>query len=508
MLNEIRQELRRFAETTGIKGVGRIVKTTSKVIRFFWLVSILVCFAILLVQVSSVFLTYTSHTVTRSSKVVHTKPIFPDVTICNLDTGGNISSKSYNGYLKTIETMMNYDLELQITEDSQIWDYTKSIFDYNVNTPLLEEIGYSEEGFVVMCSQYGWDLFVPSDCKAKAVLTTPLQKCNKIELDWSNGSVAAVSVLLFTNNFQSQIIDYYSPWIRISTGTGVRVMIHPNGTFPSPTTSIMVSSGNQLTIQLKQTNVNRLQEPYGNCTERKFLIPAKPDSPAYNAGACIGLCRQRQTIEKCECLDNNEIFTEEEFDLANRTFCFNVTQTISDKPPLLEAVIRRLQQMQCLVSFEPNEDDCDCPIPCSETYYDSSASSSQWPNPSYHLSFYKQFIQKNVLYGSKFSAYEEIMKNSENQTETLQQIKSLRLIEDNFLQVLMIFSEDTFQEFTDSAAITWATLVANLGGSFNLWLGICVPTVAEIIELIYSLLVIVCCKRKTRESRPSVAEFP
>src|SRR6218665_1204069 len=272
MLNEIRQELRRFAETTGIKGVSRIVKTTSKVIRFFWLVSIVVCFVILLVQVSSVFLTYTSHTVTRSSKVVHTKPIFPDVTICNLCPDDNISSESYKKYLKTIETMKNYDIKYNNNKNWQIWEYFRSIVFYNVNTPLLEEIRNNEDGFVVTCLQYGWDLYVPADCKTKGVFTTPLQKCHKIELDWTNGTIAAVSVLLFTNNFQSQIVNGYSPWIRLSTGTGVRVLVHPNGTFPGHKTSIIVSSGNQLSIQLKQTSVNRLQQPYGNCTERKFLI--------------------------------------------------------------------------------------------------------------------------------------------------------------------------------------------------------------------------------------------
>ena len=100
-------------------------------------------------------------------------------------------------------------------------------------------------------------------------------------------------------------------------------------------------------------------------------------------------------------------------------------------------------------------------------------------------------------FGSKFSTYEEILKNEDNQMdeETIKQIKSLRLIEDNFLEVLITFSDETIQEFTDSASITWDTLVSNLGGSFNLWLGICVPTFAEIIELIYSLMVIVCCNR-------------
>src|SRR6218665_1616953 len=498
MQSEIRQELRKFAETTGIKGVGRIVKNRSKVIRFFWLASITVCFAFLLFQISSVLTNYTSHSVTRSSKVVQAKPIFPEVTICNLFPVSNISSASYNEYLETIEALLQFDPESQRTQDSALSSVIKSVEFYNANTPILDELSDSVDGFVVQCLQYGWDLYLSVPCETKAVLTTPLQKCHQIKLDWTNGTVAAVTLLLFTNNFHSQIIDGYNSWIRMTTGTGARVMIHPQGTYPNPKTSIVVSSGNQMNMQLRQSNVNRLQEPYGNCTDQRVLIRSQPDSPTYSAAACISLCRQRQMIEKCKCLDSNEIYTDEQLNLRNRTFCANITQTTSETPLLPEALTNRLELLHCLSNFVPNEDACDCPIPCSETFYDTSASSSQWPNPLYHLSFYKQFIQGNALYGSRFLAYEEILKNAKNQTdeETVNQIKSLRLIEENFLEVLIMFSEATILEFTDSAAVTWDTLVANLGGSFNLWLGICVPTFAEIIELIYSLLVVVCCKKK------------
>src|SRR6218665_859945 len=497
--DNIRQELRRFAETTGIKGVSRIVKTSSKVIRLFWIFSILVCFGILIFQLYNVLFNYTSHTVTRSSKVVQTKPKFPDVTICNLFPTYNINSTRYNQYLQTIDTLKKYDLHLQVIKESRLWTYMKSIEFYNANSPLSDVFSESLDGFVVMCSQYGWDLYLPAPCKTKMIVTAPLQRCHKLELDWTNGSIAAVTALLFTNNFQSQIINGYNPWIRISTGTGASVMIHPQGTYPNPNANIKVSTGNQLTIQLKQTNVSRLQQPYGNCTYRKLLIPSQPDSPIYSTMAWFSRCRQRQMIEKCKCLDKNEIYTDEEFDPANRTFCANITQTIHETPLLQDAVIRRLEMIRCQAGYSANEDACDCTTPCFETFYETSASSSQWPNPLYHLSFYKQFIQENDLYGNKFSAYEEILKNIGNQTdeETVNQIKSLRLIEDNFLEVLIMFSDETIEELTDSAAITWDTLVANLGGSFNLWLGICVPTVAEIIELIYSLLVMVCCKRES-----------
>ena len=510
MLNEkIRQELRRFAETTGVKGVGRMVKSPSKVIRLFWLFSILICFGILLFQLYNVLYNYTSHTVIRSSKVIHTKPKFPDVTICNLFPVYNISNTSYNQYMQTIDTLKKEYLALQIIKELQVWTYMKSIESFIANSPLTEVYSENQDGFVVSCSQYGWDMYLPAPCKTKMIVTTPLQKCHKLELDWTNGTVAAVTVLLFTNNFQSQIINGYNSWIRMSMGTGARVMIHPRGTYPNAKTKIKVSAGNELIIHLQQTKIKRLPQPYGNCTYREVISPSQPDSPIYSTKACFSLCRQRQMIEKCKCLDNNEIYTDEEFHLANRTFSANITQTMNEKPLLKEAVIRHLEMIRCQTGFSANEDACDCQPPCSETHYQTSSTSSQWPNHLYHLSFYKQFIQGNALYSSKFSAYEEILKNVQNQTdeETVNQIKNLSLIEENFLEVVITFSDETIEVYTCTAAITWDTLVANLGGSFNLWLGICVPTAAEIIELIYSLLVIVCCNRKTRESRPSVAEL-
>ena len=52
MLSEIRRELRKFAESTSVKGIGRTLRANNGVARTCWIVFLAVCFALLLFQVS------------------------------------------------------------------------------------------------------------------------------------------------------------------------------------------------------------------------------------------------------------------------------------------------------------------------------------------------------------------------------------------------------------------------------------------------------------------------
>lgn len=493
MMSDIRHELRKFAETTSIKGVGRVVRTTNKVTRFFWLAAIVVCSAFLLFQLEQIVMNYVSHTVTRVAKVNPNTPNFPDLTVCNLFPNPNLSVNDYNEYLGRVEMLKDYVSRINTSINEYAWVTLKAIEYYNVNSPILEDNG--DDGFLVECNQYGWDLYWATRCTSKSVLVPPLQRCHQIELDWSNGTVAAVSMVLFVNGFYPLPIDNYNSWIRMSTGSGIRLMIHPRFAYPNPKNSIHSPTGNELLIQLQQTNTTRLPYPYGNCTKNKSIVISENVSVLYTEKTCISLCRQQQRIDHCRCLDNNDLFTAAHLEQTNSTFCCNFTGI---RDGTRESIERHSNLLFCIFTFTQDESKCDCPMRCSDTDYDVTVSSSQWPDPLYQLSFYKQYIQNNTRYGTKFSVYDDILRSSENGTgeETLQQIKNLHLIEDNFARISIMFSMETYQVLTDTGAITWDTLVANLGGTFNLWLGISVSTFAEIIELIYSILIATCRKRK------------
>jgi len=280
-------------------------------------------------------------------------------------------------------------------------------------------------------------------------------------------------------------------------------MVHRSGTIPNPLTAIVVSPGTETTIFLKQTDSTHLPHPYANCTENQNLYPERPDSPVYDVGSCMALCRQRQLIAECGCIDPYMLFTEAELNQGNHTFCNNVTDSLKANTDVdVDMVNHRLEQVICTYTFKADEDRCDCRPLCSETTYAMTVTTvSNWPKLIKQLSFYEQYLRNC----SDFSVYEEIYqaKASGNLSskEILERLRRVTLIEENFLQIFVRFNQRSVYLAADAPAITWETLASNLGGSFNLWLGISVPTLAELIELVYSMAMI-WRQRKKPEVKP------
>lgn len=321
-------------------------------------------------------------------------------------------------------------------------------------------------------------------------LSRPLQLCKTLKI---GDDVAAVSVSLFLNNFFPTTIDSYFNWIRLPIATGASVMFHPRGTKPDPSTAVYVSPGTYQQFYVEQKNLTRLPQPYGNCSDRQHTHLHEGSSLPYSRATCISLCRQRQYIDACGCLDVYEYFTDDELEMGNYTFCLNITQLLESSTNRVNDTLteRFWNVIYCLYDFVPNENICDCPIECFEIQYSSSSSSAVWPNIYNELAFYDRFLRNDGRYSKKFEVYEKIWNNrndSEVGVETLEQLSKLNLIKGNFVKISIKMRQKNTEVVKYIPAITWDTMASNLGGSLNLWLGISVMTAVEIVELIYSLL--------------------
>jgi|SRR6218665_472809 len=106
MATEMQQELRRFAETTTIKGVSRTVRAERRIVRLFLILALVSCFLVLLYQISAVAISYSNYSVIRNSGVDLRDPEFPDVTVCNLFQLSDLDQlENYDVYLRNVETM-------------------------------------------------------------------------------------------------------------------------------------------------------------------------------------------------------------------------------------------------------------------------------------------------------------------------------------------------------------------------------------------------------------------
>src|SRR6218665_162369 len=503
MIEDIRQELRRFGESTSIKGVSRIIKSHSRVVRIFWLVALLLFFSVLFSQVITLAINYGNNGVTNTFLLVSTPPNFPDVTICNFFPIADEKQfyQLYDIFVKQVE-FIRKEAPDELKDNNEIWNFLKLIDTFNTNIPFLQEFGNNAEpeDFIVASYCYEWDLFNRKDCDKISVFSRPLQVCTTFK---PNSEAAAITAVIFINDLMPKLINSYYNWIREPLSSGVKVMIHPRGTKPDYNVAVYVPPGSAIIIDVKQNNRTRLPHPYGSCSDRQQIDNEEENSPSYDQHLCISLCRQRQVIKHCGCLDNFEFFTDAEFQMGNYTFCVNVTKLLENPQMYTEygGFTNLLWKvLNCSWYFVPTEDTCDCPVPCYETQYDVTSSSAHWPNIHYYLAFYDIYIRNDDRYREKFMAYEKVLNNSNGQSdaETIEELRKLKLIEENFLQVTVKMNMRQVQLVKDIPLVSWNTLISNLGGSLNLWLGVSIMTAAEIIELIYFLIKIAMTRKENK----------
>ena len=102
--------------------------------------------------------------------------------------------------------------------------------------------------------------------------------------------------------------------------------------------------------------------------------------------------------------------------------------------------------------------------------------------------FYEEYIY-NRSYASHYTSLLDPHINSSTEL----QMKSI--ISQNFAGLQMYIDQTTFLEFDDWPQLPLIGFISQLGGALNLWAGITVVVVIELVELGYELIVTSCRKQ-------------
>ena len=106
--------------------------------------------------------------------------------------------------------------------------------------------------------------------------------------------------------------------------------------------------------------------------------------------------------------------------------------------------------------------------------------------------------------------YDEVIKHKSyawrfhdirNDTDDNRIMHAIDNIRQNFLKVNIYLEDLVYTEYTDSPKVPFSVLLSQLGGALNLWAGITVVIVIEVIELFINLI-IHTSKIASRESNP------
>ena len=146
--------------------------------------------------------------------------------------------------------------------------------------------------------------------------------------------------------------------------------------------------------------------------------------------------------------------------------------------------------------------DCNCEPACEEQLYDADVTQAPWPHESHHLSFYDLYIYHRVSDWRRFSVYDNIFVNG-----TYEDLHKTHLIERNFLQINIRLTYG-INSIKDTVKITPVSLVGNLGGILNLWIGFTFVTVVEICDLIYQVVMTRAQRKKERAHSMTMPSAP
>lgn len=182
-----------------------------------------------------------------------------------------------------------------------------------------------------------------------------------------------------------------------------------------------------------------------------------------------------------------------------RNYMYNVHAIILESPITQSIyILIRLVTAAPTLALLPVIDDCVCEAPCEDTVYDTQVYQAPWPHVSHQISFYDSYIFHKVSDWQRFAAvYEKIYENG-----SYSDLYNVDLIARNFLQI-NVHMKHGINMVSDTVKITPVSLVGNLGGILNLWIGFTFVTVVEICDLVYQLVMTKTKWRRRQEGESS-----
>lgn len=116
-IGKYKKILKKFADNTTAHGFGQIINTKSKPIKLFWVITMIVAFVVLCINIQPLFTKYLSKpTITKIKVQTDRQPNFPVIVICNQNM---VKDEKYKELLlqigETEESIKAWEAMLKVT---------------------------------------------------------------------------------------------------------------------------------------------------------------------------------------------------------------------------------------------------------------------------------------------------------------------------------------------------------------------------------------------------------
>ena len=527
-------EMKSFLERTSIKGVPRIIKHQKLPLKALWFVGVLVLATFAIYNINNVFTSYMAWPkVTTLLKTSLVDPgaeeaandvELPAFTLCNLNPfPTNDSVARGHGIITWGEYTAMMEQEIDVVEDRleatgqletpdnqlllQRMRYLASYSGYfqYIGVKNASIVGHSRVKFIVQCSA---SLYASAsekvlvDCYDSEdftwqFLTPEFFRCHTIYPAVDEGYLIAtgVSVMLHVDQADGRLTDAFDPMNDNIQSSGVRVAIHDRKVMPDIWDGgFDIPPGHFTSVLGELTVVKRLGKPYGICVDtHPPFYDLSGRSLVYSVPACINACLQEAVVQNCTCFDP-EIIVTDNLDYHDLPLCGSRRVSLSSTVDKLNCAyhVKASYMYICASS---------CAAQCMALEVKKTMSSSPWPKESQQLSFYETMIKNNPHIMSPEYAYFETIDEFVETGQTLEAEKLLKasnIIQKHFAKVRLSLNGLEFLVVEEKPQMSLTGLMSMVGGILNLYNGVSLIVLVEVLELLYNLLMALSGPMETR----------
>ncbi|KAG8194765.1 hypothetical protein JTE90_026405 [Oedothorax gibbosus] len=505
--------LHTYVQQTTTHGIRKIASSHPRGRRAFWALVFMISLSVCIYHCSYLignFLTNPKVTITQEKDADYVQ--FPSLTVCNLNVIKQDFVRKYfkltsetNAAKKSTKTTFKlgnsstvcYQSEEELLRQSAV-DLSDTWLYLGVTKDNLSDHGHKYEDLIVQCT------YNSNDCNdnttafmvVKSSVTSPIfGLCHTIAIQ--NRRTKKPSVIKKGGTTQglrlTLNIERAEYWDLISSEYGVRLMVHPQGTYPTlQRGGIIASPGRSVHIGVKRKVTVLLPGREGSCSGtfsdsqivprlKKLDLDFDLDQVKYTYEHCNTLCQNTLLFEKCSCLDEQPRIAP-----GNKTPKWKFCNPCNRE----EAKCRS----EVLKNFNDMPDECDviCKPSCNSVRYDISLSKADWPNLDH-----QQFVMNR-----SFEAWQGIPEamgllrgffadDAINATAFVNDT----FFKENLLRVHLFVEEMTYMSVEEKYSYTLPKLLADLGGCLGLYLGVSVISIMEFVDLCGSWSVLCLLRR-------------
>lgn len=456
--NQLKDGLYELATASTMHGIPNVLKTRHIAIKVIWMMFFLASSAVCVKFIFDSIQQYFSFEVVSSVRIIPNIPAeFPVITICNrnsLNTNYSYQEmKKYGVLVDNVQILLKYNSPLVTDAQRKLLGY--SMEDMLIECSFSDRNCYAKD-FVWQFDRFYLNCFSFNSGKNSLNQAVPIQKI------YQSGSRAGLSVTLFVG--LPEYLEEYNMF------NGIYVFIN-NATYSSKSLKqIAVSPGAETNLIIDRTFVSQKPYPYSDCeveydTEFDSILykKIKESNLVYSKQECYVLCTQKKIEEKCGCYVT--FFSP----ISNKIPCSNLTQALCS-----------LEVRAQLLNGDLSEE-CDklCPIECKKIIYSHSFSFTNALSEKYVR---KNYFEKPII-TSKYA----------NRNVTFDDIKS------GLIKLNIYYDDLQYTEITESESVTFFNLLANVGGTFGLFIGISLLSFVEVIEVLYEIFYLLVTFRKSNK---------